>query len=205
MSAGPATSARIVPTQKRSRERMEKILQAATALIGEAGSDAMKMSDVAKRSGISIGSLYQYFPDKRAIIAALAEQCHAEGSHCIAEALDGVNSLAGFRAAFNALIDEYYALFLAEPVMRDVWSGTQADKALVDIDIRNNRENARIVTDALLRVDPGASRDAVEPRAFLVMSLGDATMRLAIAVPPEEGRGLVDTYKRMAILELTGT
>jgi AcrR family transcriptional regulator len=204
MSSGPATTARIVPTQQRSRDRMEKILLAATDLIGEAGSDAMKMSELAKRSGISIGSLYQYFPDKRSIIAALAEKCHAEGSHCIAEALAGVTSMEAFRAAFDALIDEYYALFLAEPVMRDVWSGTQADKSLIDIDIRNNRENAAIVTDALLRVQTGLSRDEILPRAFLVMSLGDATMRLAIAVPADEGRVMVDTYKRMALQELTG-
>ena len=39
-----------------------------------------------------------------------------------------------------SLIDIYYALFLAEPVMRDIWSGAQADKALRDIDLDDSRQ-----------------------------------------------------------------
>src|SRR5262249_21757810 len=53
------SSLRRMPSQRRSRERVERILECATALIGERGSDAMRMSDVAEMAGISIGSLYQ--------------------------------------------------------------------------------------------------------------------------------------------------
>ena len=49
-------------------------LSCASTLIEKSGSDAMRMSDVAEMAGISIGSLYQYFPDKGAIIRTLAER-----------------------------------------------------------------------------------------------------------------------------------
>ncbi len=62
---------RRAPSQKRSRERVERMLTAASEVITEQGSDAMRMGEVAERAGVSIGSLYQYFPDKGSIIRPL--------------------------------------------------------------------------------------------------------------------------------------
>src|SRR5262245_1644489 len=59
---------RKMPVQKRSRERVERMLAVATELIAEKGSDALRMGEVAERSGVSIGSLYQFFPDKTALL-----------------------------------------------------------------------------------------------------------------------------------------
>ena len=42
--------------------------------MAEKGSEAFRMSDVVERSGVPFGSLYQYFPDKTAIIGTLAER-----------------------------------------------------------------------------------------------------------------------------------
>jgi AcrR family transcriptional regulator len=75
--------ARLVPTQQRSRERFETILECATALLAEKGSEAFRMSDVVERSGVPFGSLYQYFPDKTAIIGTLAERYNAVGRDCV--------------------------------------------------------------------------------------------------------------------------
>jgi AcrR family transcriptional regulator len=181
---------------------MERILAVATELISESGSDCMKMSEVADRTGISIGSLYQYFPDKRAIIAALADRYHEASRACIGEKLAEVATVEEFRRAFGELVDVYYELFLQKPAMRDIWSGTQSDKALLQIELLNSREDARLVAGVLGRLMPETEAAARAATAFLVMSLGEATMRLAISVQPEEARILVETYKRMALSEL---
>jgi AcrR family transcriptional regulator len=76
----PVTRARLVPTQKRSRERFERILQCARELMAEKGSEAFRMSDIVERTGVPFGSLYQYFPDKTAIIGTLAERYNAIGT-----------------------------------------------------------------------------------------------------------------------------
>src|SRR5437868_13385994 len=78
-----AAPQRRAPAQQRSRERLERILSAARMLMSEKGSDQVKMSEVAELAGIGIGSLYQYFPDKSAIIRTLAERYHAESRKCI--------------------------------------------------------------------------------------------------------------------------
>jgi AcrR family transcriptional regulator len=201
-AADPAGPLRRAPSQRRSRERVERIMAVAAELIAQQGSDALRMAEVAAKSRISIGSLYQYFPDKAAIIRALAERTNAEGRACIEDGLREVRDAAGLRQAFGQLIDTYYGLFLAEPVMRDIWSGLQADRKLREIDLEDSRINGRVLADALARIDPTADPAGLFTRAFLVMQLGEATMRLAISVGREEGAALVEAYKRMALREL---
>ncbi|MBR1217329.1 TetR family transcriptional regulator [Bradyrhizobium sp. U87765 SZCCT0131] len=183
--------------QQRSRDRRDLILAVASDLIAGHGSDAMKMSEVAQRAGISIGSLYQYFPDKRAIIRALAERTHAESRTCIEAALLNVDDLEALQTAFAGLIDQYYALFLAEPVMRDIWSGTQADPELRTLELAESRACAALLGAILARIHPAVPRPRIDATALMVWQLGEAAMRLAISLEPAEGSEVVEAYKRM--------
>ncbi|MDB5535780.1 MAG: hypothetical protein JWQ65_655 [Devosia sp.] len=195
-------SVRRTPQQQRSRERVERILSAAKDLIAQGGSDAMKMGELAERAGVPIGSLYQYFPDKGSVVRTLAERYNDEGRACIRDGLDGVRDADGLASAFRELIDIYYGLFLDEPVMRDIWSGTQADRALQDIDLGDSRENGRILAEALARIHPTGEIGALFTKAMLVMHLGTATMRLAISVDRSEGDALVEAYIQLALRDL---
>jgi AcrR family transcriptional regulator len=196
------TALRRAPSQKRSRERVERMLSAASDVIAEQGSDAMRMGEVAERAAVSIGSLYQYFPDKGSIIRTLADRYNALGRECIEVELAEVSDADSFRSAFGGLIDTYYNLFLAEPVMRDIWSGTQADKQLRDIDVVYGRINGEILARTLKRFRPQADPAEIDRTAFLAMSLGEAAVRLAISVGREEGDAIVETYKQMVLQEL---
>ena len=193
---------RKTPVQKRSRERVERMLAAATELIAEQGSDALRMSEVAERAEVSIGSLYQFFPDKTALIGTLVERCNEQSRRCIEGGLASVRDEEDFRRAFAELIDVYYGIFVAEPAMRDIWSGAQADKALRDLQLAESRKNAALVADVLKRLRPKASPVALENSTLLVMHLGEEAMRLAVSVAREEGDALVEAYKRMALAEL---
>jgi AcrR family transcriptional regulator len=59
------------PRQSRSRAKVDGILAAAADLCSGPGLDALTTNAVAARAGVSIGSLYQYFPGKEALLAAL--------------------------------------------------------------------------------------------------------------------------------------
>jgi AcrR family transcriptional regulator len=65
------TELRRLPRQSRGRRRVEGLLNAAAAEISDAGYDAATMCSIASRAGASIGSLYQFFPNKVAIVQAL--------------------------------------------------------------------------------------------------------------------------------------
>ncbi|MCG8667956.1 MAG: TetR/AcrR family transcriptional regulator [Pseudomonadales bacterium] len=62
------------PTQNRSKFTVSSILEAATYVFIEKGLADTTTNDVAERAGVSISSLYQYFPNKHALVAALTEE-----------------------------------------------------------------------------------------------------------------------------------
>lgn len=62
------------PRQRRSKVTCDAIIEAATQLLMEKGYAATTTNHIAKRAGISIGSLYQYFPNKEAIAVELLQR-----------------------------------------------------------------------------------------------------------------------------------
>jgi AcrR family transcriptional regulator len=62
------------PRQQRSRYKVELILEATMRLLETGGVEHLTTNAVAATAGVSIGTLYQYFPDKRAILDALADR-----------------------------------------------------------------------------------------------------------------------------------
>ena len=62
------------PRQRRSAETVERILAAAARIFDEQGYAGTPTNHVADEAGVSIGSLYQYFPNKDALLVALAER-----------------------------------------------------------------------------------------------------------------------------------
>lgn len=62
------------PRQERSRVTYEAMLEACARLLREDGYDALTTTQVAERAGVGIGTVYEFFPNKEALVAALIEQ-----------------------------------------------------------------------------------------------------------------------------------
>jgi AcrR family transcriptional regulator len=189
--------ARLVPTQQRSRERFEKILESAAELMAEKGSEAFRMSDVVERSGVPFGSLYQYFPDKTAIIGTLAERYNAIGRDCVGRDLASVRSARDLYPALCRITDSYYRMFIDEPVMRDIWQATQADRALQKLDEEDGAYLAGLLGDALRRIASDAPAAALASFSQLIMTMIAAAVRHAITQEPKEAARFLTLFKRM--------
>jgi AcrR family transcriptional regulator len=74
MSTSNTSPSRRIPQQQRAERRVVQLLDAAAAVLAEAGYDAATMTGIAERAGASIGAVYQYFPNKEAIVLALRNQ-----------------------------------------------------------------------------------------------------------------------------------
>jgi AcrR family transcriptional regulator len=62
------------PQQARSRERFNRILASAESLFAEHGYESVTTNHIAEHSGVAIGSVYHFFPDKEAVLGALVER-----------------------------------------------------------------------------------------------------------------------------------
>lgn len=70
----PPPTPRKAAKQQRSRVTIEAILEATARIVGQVGLDRATTNRIAELAGVSIGSLYQYFPGKEALLAALIER-----------------------------------------------------------------------------------------------------------------------------------
>lgn len=103
-----STRPRKSPRQERSRAMVDVLLEAAIRVLLEDGYEAMTTAGIAERAGVSVGSLYQYFPNKEALVASIVER-HAAAILVVMEgALDRAGSSgveAGLRAFVRASLD----------------------------------------------------------------------------------------------------
>ncbi len=98
------------PQQSRSRQTVEAVLDAVIRILKREGTDGVTTNRIAEVAGVSIGSVYQYFPDKRAIFAALHDRHAEEMSRLVESAMLDHSSRpleAFLRALVIALIDAH--------------------------------------------------------------------------------------------------
>ncbi|HTG18487.1 MAG TPA: TetR/AcrR family transcriptional regulator [Reyranella sp.] len=101
---------RRIPRQARAGETVSLILEATAQILEAGGLPAFTTNAVAERAGVSIGTLYQYFADKNAILLALARQQMTIGLASIGRALQGENdpSVEGrVRAMVQAMVNAF--------------------------------------------------------------------------------------------------
>src|SRR4051812_16205098 len=82
------------PKQERSIQRLDMILSAAAQLIAEKGVGAMRMTELAAAAKVPIGSVYQYFPEKAAVVKALFDRHSIAIRARVADAFASVQSAA---------------------------------------------------------------------------------------------------------------
>ena len=87
MARRPQTNPRKTASQKRSRLTVEALLQATARVLIKEGYDRASTNKIAAVAGVSIGSLYQYFPSKEALVAAVIERHTQELSQVVRNAL----------------------------------------------------------------------------------------------------------------------
>jgi AcrR family transcriptional regulator len=109
------------PSQSRSRQTVDAILEAAARVFASRGYEQTNTNHIAERAGVSVGSLYEYFPNKDAILVALVE------SHIRDAEARITGALAAFAAAppplaeiVRRLVREVIALHDARPGLHQV-------------------------------------------------------------------------------------
>lgn len=104
------------PKQGRSKATVATILEAAARILAEQGWAGFNTNAVAARAGVSIGSLYEYFPDKQALADDIANAHIAQGESLLAAAAGGAAMTGGSAGAIvDALVQGLVDLHKDDP------------------------------------------------------------------------------------------
>ncbi|MEW1719031.1 TetR/AcrR family transcriptional regulator [Streptomyces sp. NPDC093109] len=120
----PGAALRRVPVQRRSAERLSRILDACAALLDETGYERLTTRAVAARAGVPIGSVYRFFGDKRAMADALAHRNLDRYAERVGVRF-GELGARDWRGAVDAVLDEYLAMKRSVPGFALVDFGAQ--------------------------------------------------------------------------------
>ncbi len=158
------------PLQRRSRQTVADLLHAAAQVFEELGYSGATTNRIAERAGVSIGTLYQYFPGKDAMAVALLERHVGETlarlrgwvGHMVAER-------HGLRAALHDYVSGMLEMHASRPrlqhiLLEEVRLPERVHQALLDAE----RRAARTV-GGLLRLYPEVRHARVDHAGFLVV------------------------------------
>jgi AcrR family transcriptional regulator len=186
-------SKRRVPQQERGERRVAELLEAAAAVIAEVGYEAATMTAIAERAGASIGAVYQYFPNKEAVVHALRLQYADE----MEERWRPLTGAAGTLSVCE-LVDGILA------VLVDLMENRPAYLPLLSAPVKTTRDPAarnrlREHFAALFREkQPGMSHEEAFRVANVTFQVVKGMSPLYIEAKPEE-RGAVAEEFRLAL------
>ncbi|KQQ38141.1 TetR family transcriptional regulator [Rhizobium sp. Leaf306] len=203
MQSAGGSSLRRVPKQERSRERIDDILKVSMELIGEKGIDAVTMKEIASLSGGPIASVYQYFPNKSAIIAMLHERYVEEVRGIIVGHIPQISTAEDALDATDVLFDLYYTRMREKPSTQDLLNAIQADKALADRDITETRFQADLFFEITKRFVSEQLWENYARTLFLMFHMAAATLRLALMVTEDEAAKIVAQFKSIVRAQST--
>lgn len=193
------------PKQERSIQRLDLILAAAAKIIAEKGVSAMRMTELAIAAKVPIGSVYQYFPEKAAIVKALFDQ-HASAIQAkMAAMFADVQSLDQALDRVCAIIDWYYDSYHNDPVYLGVWMGTETDQDLLQLNIEHSGRVAGVFHDAVRQLAPDLCDEDMYARTYLFSHLIGAVIRLAAVSEEALARRMLDEWKRVIRASLFAT
>lgn len=123
-------TARKQPRQERSIATVEAILQAATYILTTRGWAAFTTNEVAQKAGVNIASLYQYFPNKEAIVAELQRRHVQELAQRWPDVTPGLSLAESLRVMLEAVVAEHRVAPALHRVFADELPRTSRVEAL---------------------------------------------------------------------------
>lgn len=120
MRAIPTTSPRRRPRQARAQATVDAIVKATARVLVDEGYDRASTNRVALAAGVSIGSLYQYFPSKEALVAALVEDHIAKMQSALTQSLGGAATGATLEARAKQLVRGVITAYRVDPQLDHV-------------------------------------------------------------------------------------
>ncbi|MGW2211505.1 TetR family transcriptional regulator [Streptomyces sp. NPDC001781] len=188
------TSLRRAPVQRRSAERLARILDACAALLDEVGYDALTTRGVAERAGVPIGSVYRFFGNKRQMADALAQRNLRDYAERVTVRLEEAPP-ESWAAAMDVILDEYLGMKRTAPGFALVDFGNQ-----IPVGTRGAPPNTR-VADRLGGLIAGhldrTPDDDLRRVVLVAVESADALVQLAFRADPDGDPAIIHETREL--------
>ncbi|MGC4118637.1 MAG: TetR/AcrR family transcriptional regulator [Myxococcales bacterium] len=176
------------PVQGRSKATVEQVLAAAAQVFESHGYAAGTTNRIAQRAGVSIGTLYQYYPSKEAIAVALLER-HIEETHRRSLEWAGhmVAERHGLRDALKDYVEGMLEAHAGRPRLQHILlEETPLPPRVHDALLEAERQGAKVVA-GLLRIYPEVRRSNLARSSFLLVQTVESLAHRFVAHPGAGG------------------
>lgn len=184
------------PAQRRSARRVERMLDACAVLLDETGYEALSTTRIAERAAVAIGSVYQFFPDKRAITQELTRRNVEEFVRRVDRTFLE-EEYRGWEEAVDVIIDIYVDMHRTVPGFKSLHFGDAVDLNLLDSDSENNTVIAGRLRGLFLKEFGLADSDELDLAVLVAVEAGDAVLKLAFRRDPDGTPEMIDAAKHL--------
>ncbi len=194
------------PSQARAKATVEAILVAAAQVFRRQGYAATTTDRIAERAGVSVGSLYQYFPNKDAILVALTERHIDTGFALVRELLvEALTDVPALGSLLRRLVVAMVALHEHEPELHRVLFEEAPLPSSVRRQLRKRENEFATEVCALLQAHPEVRMRDPKVTAYVLVHTVDALVHNFILHPPEgiDAESLTDEMVRMLLGHLS--
>ncbi|MDA3629044.1 TetR family transcriptional regulator [Saccharopolyspora oryzae] len=171
------------------------MLAACAELIDEVGYDGLTTTLIAERAGVAVGSLYQFFPDKRAVVQELTLRNLDRFVHTVSARFDQLE-LVHWWDAVDAVFDVYLTMHREVPAFSRLHFGDVVDMRLLDPGKDNNAVIAEKLIGLLAEEFDLDPQELLLPLAVAVEA-ADAVLHMAFRRDPAGDPTLVAEAKEM--------
>jgi AcrR family transcriptional regulator len=179
--------ARKPPIQKRAKATVDDILAASAQVFEEYGYAAGTTNRIAKRAGVSIGTVYQYFPSKEAIAVALLEQHVVSTTHHLHEWVGHmVVERHGLREALQDYVAGVLSMHAGSPRLQHILLEETTLPERVHLALLEAERSAANTMSGLLRVYPEIPRPRLEIAGFMVVQTVESLTHRFAAHPDQQ-------------------
>ncbi|HMI82735.1 MAG TPA: TetR/AcrR family transcriptional regulator [Polyangiaceae bacterium] len=176
---------------------MESIVDAAAHVFAEDGFEAATMESIAERAKTSIGSLYQFFPNKLAVFEALAGRSIERSRAAVDELLDDKGKSRSWRALIDDTIDRFASLREADPDFRAMLVNFQLYGVYAEADKALHRHTIERVAVMVRRYAPGLAAAQRRIVATLIVEIISALLLHAQREEPAFAKKLMEETKTL--------
>jgi AcrR family transcriptional regulator len=205
MPPRPQLKPRKRPSQARSKATVEAILVAAAQVFRRQGYAGATTDRIAERAGVSVGSLYQYFPNKDAILVALTERHVDAGFALVRELLaETLSDVPALEPLLRRFVVAMITLHEREPELHRVLFEEAPLPASLRRQLRERENELATEVAALLEVHPEVRMRDPRLTAYVLVQSVDALIHNFVLHPPEgiDAESLTGETVRMLYLHL---